>query len=66
MKPSELRKWMAINEKSPTDVASLTRVALTTVQRFLSGEIKNPQPRTLEAFKNLLAGKEAPDPLTGF
>jgi hypothetical protein len=57
MTPGKLKKWMAAHDKSATDVASLTGVALTTVQRFLSEEIRSPHRLTMEAFETLVSAE---------
>lgn len=66
MKPSELKKWMASKGKSATDVASLAHVSVRTIERFLAGETKHPQPLVIAALERLVSGQEEMDKLSGF
>lgn len=52
---NELKKWMALHEKTATDVAKLTHVADTTIQRFISGETEAPHALVVDSIKNLIA-----------
>lgn len=65
MKPSklrsEIRKYMARNEKTATHVASETQQSLSSVQRFLSGETERPHELSVAAYLRLLADEQKPE-----
>jgi transcriptional regulator with XRE-family HTH domain len=61
MKPNELRsklkKYMAVQELTVTDVAARTHMSVTTVSRFVSGETEKPHQLAVDAFLSLLSNK---------
>ena len=65
MKPSKLRsdlkKYMAVHGLSATDVASRTHLSVSSVSRFISGEIEEPHQVAQDAYRRLLADEQKPE-----
>lgn len=60
MKAADLKRWMDKNGKTAVDVASMSKVSLQTVDRFLKGS--SVRPVVLAAFERLVRESSAPEP----